>query len=169
MFKHIKLLTVCSLGFAAAGIAISPAAQAAPATTSFLVTTTVLKACIVSATPLAFGNYDPTATLPLDATSTLSVLCTIGTPFTVGLSAGLATSPSVTTRRMTNGANTVNYSLYQESTHTNNWGLTPGTDTPASTTAPIGATSMTVYGRVPAGQNVAANAYSDTITVSVNY
>lgn len=147
----------------------SGTAQAATATTTFSVTATVLRACLVTANPLAFGSYDPTASGPLDATTTLSVLCTVGTPFTVGLSAGTASGATVTTRRMTNGANTLSYALYQDASHTTNWGNTSGTDTPASITAPITATPMTVYGRITAGQNVPQGNYSDTITVTVNY
>lgn len=144
------------------------AAQAATATTTFPVTATVIKACIVTATPLAFGNYDPTAASPTDATSTLSVLCTVGTAYTVGLSQGTASGATVTTRKMANGANLLNYALYQENGHTTNWGNTAGTDTVAAT-APVGATTMTVYGRIAAGQNVPIGSYSDTITVNVVY
>ncbi|MBW8840712.1 MAG: spore coat protein U domain-containing protein [Sphingomonadales bacterium] len=149
--------------------AAAPVADAATTTTTFPVTATVLKACIVNANPLNFGNYDPTTATALDGTTTLSVLCTVGTSFTVGLSAGTSTGATVTTRKMTNGADTLSYALYQEAARTNNWGNTPGTDTPLATTAPVLATSLTVYGRIPAGQNVPAGAYNDTITVTVNY
>jgi spore coat protein U-like protein len=169
MTKRIKFLTSCWIGVASASVLIAPAAQAATTTTTFPVTATVLKACVVSANPLPFGNYDPTATTPVDATTTLSVLCTVGTSFTVGLNAGTASGATVTTRRMTNGANTLGYALYQEAARTNNWGNTPGTDTPLATTAPILPTTLTVYGRLPASQNVPAGSYTDTITVTVNY
>jgi spore coat protein U-like protein len=148
---------------------VVPAAQAATTTTTFPVTATVLKACFVSATALSFGNYDPTATVPLDSTATLTVLCTVGTSFTVGLNAGTVSGGTVTTRRMTSGANTLGYGLFQDTGRATNWGSTPGTDTPAAITAPIAASSLTVFGRVVAGQNVPTNTYTDTITVTVNY
>jgi len=147
----------------------APAAHAATTTTTFPVSATVLTACSVSALPLTFGNYDPTSATPLDATTTLSVLCTVGTSFTVGLNAGAASGATVTTRKMVNGANTLNYALFRETGRTNNWGNTPGTDTPPSTTAPVLPTALTVYGRVAAGQNVPAGGYADTVTVTVNY
>jgi spore coat protein U-like protein len=156
------------LGLAAAALLTAPV-HAATTTTTFPVTATVQTACSVSANPLNFGNYDPTSATPLDATTTLSALCTIGTSYTVGLNAGTASGATVTTRRMTNGANTLNYALYRDAGRTNNWGNTPGTDTPPATTAPVGASSLTVYGRVPAGQNVPAGGYADTITVTLNY
>ena len=159
------------IGLVATIVAFSAplAANAVTATTTFPVNATVVKACIVSANPLNFGNYDPTSVTNLDGTTTLSVLCTIGTSYTVGLNVGTASGATVTTRKMTNGANTLNYALYQETGRTTNWGNTPGTDTPAATTAPIGASSFTVYGRVPSGQNEPIGSYTDTITVTVNY
>ncbi|UIJ46866.1 spore coat U domain-containing protein [Sphingomonas cannabina] len=161
------LLTL--LGSTVASLLIVSPARAQTATTTFPVTATVQTACAVTANPLAFGNYSPTAATALDATTTLSVLCTVGTSFTVGLNAGTATGATVTTRRMTNGANTLSYALYREAARTNNWGNTPGTDTPPPTTAGALPTTLTVYGRVPAGQNVPAGGYTDTITVTVNY
>lgn len=160
---------VVSAGIAVIGMGASLSAQAATTTTTFPVTANVLAACSTSANPLAFGNYDPTSATALDATTTLSVLCTVGTSFTVGLNAGTVTGATVTTRGMTNGANTLSYALYQEAARTSNWGNTPGTDTPPATTAPVGPSSLTVYGRVPAAQNVPAGGYSDTITVTVTY
>lgn len=169
MIKRTKFLAYCWVGVGSAGLWLAPAAEAATTTTTFPVTATVLKACIVTAAPLAFGNYDPTATSPVDTTATLSVLCTVGTSFTVGLNAGTGSGATVTTRQMTNGANTLNYALYQEATRTSNWGNTPGTDTPAATTAPVLASTLTVYGRLPASQNVPVGSYADTVTVTVNY
>lgn len=165
MYRNAKRVLLIGLALPVIG---APA-RAATTTTTFPVTATVQNACSVSANPLAFGNYDPTSATALDASTTLSVLCTVGTSFTVGLNAGAASGATVTARRMTNGANTLTYALYREAGRTNNWGNTPGTDTPPATTAPVGASSLTVYGRVPAGQNVPAGGYADTITVTVNY
>jgi spore coat protein U-like protein len=165
----MRLTKVLTSAFALPVLLVPSPVRAATATTTFPVTATVLKACVVSANPLSFGSYDPTATTPLDATTTLSVLCTVGSSFTVGLNAGTGTGSTVAARKMTNGANTLGYALYQEAARANNWGNTPGTDTPPATTAPVLATSLTVYGRIPAGQNVAAGGYTDTVTVTVNY
>ena len=169
MIARAKLFASCGIGLVGVGVFAASATQAATTTTTFPVTATVLKACLVTANPLAFGNYDPTATTPLDGTATLSVLCTVGSSFTVGLNPGTATGATVATRHMTSGANTLGYALYQEAARISNWGNTPGTDTPLATTAPILPTTLTVYGRIPASQNVPAASYTDTITVAVNY
>lgn len=156
-------------GLAAVAALLPAMASAATATASLPVTATVQRACQVSATPMNFGAYDPTAAGNVDSTASIAVLCTVGTPYTVGLGAGSATGASVSSRRMVNGSDTLNYGLYQDAARANNWGNTAGSDTPAATTAGVTAATHTVYGRIAPGQNVPAGAYADTVTVSVNY
>ena len=62
----------------------------------------------------------------------------------------------------------LNYFLYSDSARTVNWGNTVGTDT-IHLTAGAAPIVSTVYGRVPAGQFVAPDAYLDTINVTVTY
>ena len=153
------------LGLLTLGLAPLPA-DAATTTTTFGVTAGVAATCLVSATALGFGSYtgvvDP-------ASSTVSVTCTNTTPYTVGLSAGLATGATVTARSMTGPASALlGYGLFQDAGHTLNWGQTAGTDTVAG----IGngaAQPITVYGQIPASELVAPGAYADTITATVTY
>jgi len=159
-------LSAALLGLLALGIASSPAAaQADPATTSFNVTATVLKDCIVSATALAFGNYTGAVN---NATSTITVTCTNTTTYNVGLGPGLATGATVTTRQMQNGANLLSYALYSNSGMTTNWGNTSGTNW-VSGTGNGAAQPLTVYGQIAAGLYVTPGNYSDTIAVTVTY
>lgn len=151
-------------------LALAPvSAMAATATDTMAVSATVQSACIVSVSPLAFGAYNPTAAGNTDATTTVSVTCTSGTSYTVGLSAGNGSGATVANRKMTNGSNTLNYALYRDASRTAIWGNTPGTDTPASAVAGASAAALTVYGRISASQNVPAGTYTDSITVTVNY
>jgi len=152
-------------------VALSPAtAISATATDTFQVTATVLGSCSVSATDLAFGDYTPTSGTALDQTSTVTVTCTNGTSYTVGLNAGLNDDGNgVTGRRMVyNTTNFLAYALYSDSGRTTNWGNTPPTDTVGGTGSGSGQ-AITVYGRVPINQYVTAGAYLDTITVTVTY
>lgn len=169
---HRAVANLCRpslLMLAVTAVAAPHGARAANTTTTMAVTATVQPSCTVSATALAFGTYNPLSASPLDGTSTITVNCTTGTTYTVGLNAGTAGGATVTTRQMVLNANTLNYTLYRDSGRTNNWGNTPGTDTPASATATTSAAALTVYGRIPALQNVPAGAYADTVTVTVNY
>ena len=119
--------------------------HAATATTTFAVTATVAATCLISATPLGFGNYtgvvDP-------ASSTVTVTCSNTTPYNVGLSAGLATGSTVTTRQMTGPASALlNYALFSDASRTVNWGQTIGTDTVTGTGNGT-AQAINVFGRL---------------------
>jgi spore coat protein U-like protein len=154
-------------------IVLALAAAAAPgfgatATGTFAVSATVVKACTISASALSFGTYDPTAATADDATTDITVRCTSGTLYNVGLSAGTATGATVTSRKMSLGANLLNYGLYQDAARASNWGNTIGTDA-VSGTAPGAATTINVYGRIPAGQLVPVGNFTDTITATITY
>ncbi|HKI74097.1 MAG TPA: spore coat U domain-containing protein [Pseudomonadales bacterium] len=161
MFKH-------GPGIFAAVLLSLTAGSALAQTDTFQVTANVNAACTVSANDLAFGVYDPFSATPTDATSTMDVLCTNTTDYDVGLDAGTGTGATVASRKMSSGANLLNYSLYQDSGRATVWGETVGTDTVSGTG--IGTSqSLTVYGRLFALQNAVPGAYSDTVTVTVTF
>jgi len=167
-FSHpLKTALLSSmLGFVVLGLtSTSAVAQTNPATTTFGVSATVLKDCIVSATALGFGNYTGAVN---SAQSTVTVTCTNSTTYTVGLGPGLASGATVTTRQMQNGAALLNYGLFSDAAWTTNWGNTSGTNW-VSKTGTGAAQNITVYGQIPAGQYVTPGSYADTIAVTVTY
>lgn len=154
---------------AAAGLLFANSTLAATATTTFQVTATVAASCLVSATDLNFGAYDPLVGA-LDNTSTITATCTAQTPYEIGLSAGNGT-PATTTRAMTGNdlASThLDYELYSDTSRSAIWGA-PGGATVAQSALTGGALNYTVYGRIPASQYVPAANYADTVTVTVTY
>jgi spore coat protein U-like protein len=163
----IALSRTAALGALAGLAALAlPAAAQTTATTTFQVTATVLKLCSVTATNLAFGDYTPTAAS--DQTSTLTVLCTTNTPYTVALNLGTAASPTARAMTSAGASTTLNYLLYRDSTRTSIWGETTGTDTLAGTGTGTNQ-ALTVYGRIPANQRPQPGAYTDTVTVTLTY
>jgi len=142
--------------------------DAATATGSLSITASVANSCAVSALALTFGQYDAAGTSLLNGSTTITVLCTVGTAYNVGLNAGTGTGATVTTRKLTASANTLNYTLYQDTGRTTIWGNTIGTNTVAGVYA-IGQQPHGVYGQIPAGQIVPAGTYNDTITVTITY
>lgn len=135
------------------------------ATTSFTLTAVIASSCSITANPLAFGSYSGAL---LNATTTLSVTCTSGTAYNVGLSAGTASSATVTTRAMTGPSSALlNYSLFSDSGRTINWGNSTGSWVGGTGTG--AAQTLTVYGQIPAGQYPIPGTYTDTITATVNY
>jgi spore coat protein U-like protein len=159
------------LAIAAGALAVAGSANAATATSTFQVTATVNSACQATATNLAFGAYTPGSGL-INQTSTVSVRCTQGTTYSIGLNAG--TFGTIAARQMGFGAQRLNYSLFRDAARTQNWGNTPPTDTVAGSGTGIAAayTAYTVYGQIldsAANQAVTPGAYTDTITVTVTY
>jgi len=141
---------------------------AATATSSFTVSITIAATCTVnSASTLNFGNQGILST-NVDQTSTIQVTCTNTTPYNIGLDAGTGSGATVTTRKLTSGGATVNYTLYSNSGRTTVWGNTVGADTVTGTGNGTGQ-NYTVYGRVPPQTTPAPGSYSDTITVTVTY
>jgi spore coat protein U-like protein len=163
------LSTKLTLGLAVAlALVLGGTASATTTTTTFPVQITIQATCtIVSASTLNFGTQ-ALLSANIDQTSTIQVQCTNTTPYNIGLDAGTATGATVTTRKMTNGAATVSYSLFSNAGRTTNWGDTVGTDTVAAT-GNGASQSFSVFGRVPAQTTPAPNVYTDTITVTVTY
>jgi spore coat protein U-like protein len=146
-------------------LGFGPVSTASTATANFAVSVLVSATCSITTTPLNFASYSG---LVDQATSILTLTCTNTTPYTVGLSAGNGTGATVTTRSMTAGAVALNYGMYRDAAYLNNWGMTAGTDTVAGT-GNGNAQTLTVYGRIPAGQFVTPGAYSDTIVAAITY
>jgi spore coat protein U-like protein len=163
--QNLALAGVGLLATLVFGVPTLPAG-AATTTATFAVTATIQATCLITATALAFGTYTGTQA---DATSTLSVTCTNTTPYNVGLSAGAGTGATVTARKMTGpGAALLGYALFSDAGRVQNWGTTIGTDTLAGT-GNGNAQTLTVYGRVAAGQLIAPGAYTDTVTATITY
>lgn len=141
-------------------------ATAATSNTSISVGSNVLAACIVLGSSIAFGTY---STTQVDQSSNITVLCTYGTSYNVGLDAGSGTGATTSVRKMTGVAGGhLNYALYRNSGRTQLWGNTIGTDTLPATGSGL-FQSITVYGRIPAAQTPAADTYSDTVTITLTY
>jgi spore coat protein U-like protein len=146
------------------------AATSTPA--AMVVTTTVLTSCTVAALPLAFGNYSQSTATDTAGTTTVTAICSSGLPYHVRIDKG-ANGASVTTRQMKGGTTNalLNYGLYRDSNHTLTWGVTDSTDTlDVSSGSNTGLpNAITVYGLIPNGQTSAADAYTDTVNVTVSY
>ncbi len=165
-------------GFVSAVLLTAAAtAFAGTATSNLGVSASVSANCTISTTAVAFGAYDPivtNATTPRDANGAVTITCTKGSGPTIGLDVGLySTHASGTTRAMTDGAGTpssLSYEVYQDSPGGTVWGNSGGglvTPPAAPSKAPR---TYTVYGRIPAGQDVpVAASYSDTVVATVNF
>ncbi len=117
--------------------------------------------------PVNFGNYNPFSSASDDSVGSLRLLC-VGAPSPTGytLTLGSGNSGKFTARYLSNGAEHLNYNLYKDAAMTQIWGDT------GSSVAVIndnGNIVRNVYGRIPAGQDVAVGSYNDTILVTINF
>ena len=150
----------------AAGGAVESAPSAAQ-----LVTVAYQNECRVgTVSTLDFGSSG-FLTSNLDATTSVSVTCTSGTPYRVGLDAGVGAGATTSSRRMTRTAaplSTVDYGLYRDAGRSLNWGndSAVGSDTQNGTGSGTAA-SYPIYGRVPPQATPEPGDYLDTIVLGV--
>ena len=160
------IVPACS---ALVALVVATGLEASSNTAGVNASATVSGRCVVTTSPLAFGQYDPLSThgtATLDAASAVSVSCTKGVSATIVLDAG--THASGATRRMANGTSYLTYDLFQDAAHLTRWSST-GSQLSIAKSTSMSARSFAVYGVIAAGQVVPTGDYSDSITVTVNY
>ena len=146
-------------------------AFAATQTANLVINATVIQNCVITTTPLDFGNYDPVvANAATDKAETtagvVNVACTKGsTGLRIDLGNGANFSGS---RRMTNGTDFLAYALHTNAGHTTAWGS--GATGLAISNAPSKVSRpFPVYGLIAQNQDVAAGSYTDTVVATINF
>jgi spore coat protein U-like protein len=135
--------------------------------------------CTASASGIAFGVYNPLSAVANTSTGTLRVTCngsgTGSANVTVNVTLSTGLSGSYATRKLFSGVNALNYNIYWSTAF--NQIIGDGTGGSFAGTAgpfvvPAGGSNLatgTLYGMIPASQDVAPGGYSDVITVTVTY
>jgi spore coat protein U domain-containing protein, fimbrial subunit CupE1/2/3/6 len=161
----------------AAAFALPGQLWAASATGTVGVTAFVSGNCRIQSTSnVVFGAYSTVGSGVQQATGTVSLQCSKGSPI-FSLDLDLGSNASGSTRRMTNGTDFIAYELYKPSginpgdacAYTSVWGSGPLNGlvpTPSANSAPR---SYNVCGQTAQGQNAGPGAYTDTVTVTVNF
>jgi spore coat protein U-like protein len=151
-------------------------AQAGTATANLNVQITITASCTINAATLDFGSNAGTTLVAanIDASTTVSVTCTNGSPYSIGMDNGANVSGSQ--RRMKSGANFLNYNLYVDSARSNAWTTAASSSTcTAANSCFLGtgngsAQSVSIYGRVPSiGTAPTTGTYTDTVTMTITY
>jgi spore coat protein U-like protein len=130
-------------------------------------------ACTISTSGLVFGPYNVFNVSAVSSTGSVTYRCGLfeaifGT-ITVTLSTGQ--SGTYSPRTMRKGVEPLSYNLYLDAAATSIWGNGSGGTQMYSRTRPPYNTdvALTVYGRLPAGQDVTAGTYTDTVSVTINF
>ena len=159
---------------------VGSAGAATTISSSISVTASISASCTFAATPstaAAFGAYDPTSGTANDAgVGTITARCTKNTGYTMALGVGSGAGAAYATGRIMTGAvygDLLNYNLYTTAGRTVVWGDGTGaTATRSGTGTGIGVAfnqTLSVYGRIPVGQDLSADSYADTVTIDLTY
>lgn len=175
MFKTATKRTLFGGGLGLAGIAGSLAvatafaqpAQAASHTGAFDVTITIEAGCtVVTTNSLGFAT-ESVLDKALDITATLSVLCTKGTGYNIGLNEG-TNGVDIDNRVMkAGGDDTVSYQLFKDEQRGEPWGSVEG-DRLGGTGLGTEETHI-IYAQIPRQDSVTPGEYTDTITITVDF
>ena len=118
---------------------------------------------IISVDTLDFGTYDPTDTNPLDGQADINYRVAKGVDYWIYIS-----ETGVDTRQMNGPVDTLDFDLYTDVARTNRWENTkaevPTVNSPDNSTQ-----TATVYGQIPALQNVGLGAYTVDLTVTLEF
>ena len=126
--------------------------------------------CTISTTSVNFGNYNVFNISAVDSTGTISYTCNaVATNITISLSTGA--SSTYRPRAMSKGTEALGYNLFRDAARTSIWGDgTNGTVVYSRNNPPNNnAVNVTVYGQIPAGQDVSAGTFSDTVSATINF
>jgi spore coat protein U-like protein len=131
--------------------------------------------CLASATPVAFGLYNPTQDALGAGVVTVTCSTLLGGPASAAYSIAMtAGAGSYAARTLLSGSNKLVYNIYTDPGLVAIWGDGSGGSMVVSDSVQASALGVsktyTAYGRVFAAQsNAAAGLYSDTVIVTISY
>ena len=89
------------------------------------------------------------------------------TPTSITIQLNQGNASSYNPRQLRSGPDSLNYNLYLDAAGQFIWGDTTGGTSAYTSTVLNG--NVTIYGRIPARQNVKVGTYTDTIVVTINF
>lgn len=132
-----------------------------------------LAACTIMTTPVNFGSYNVFASSPLDSIGQVSLRCTGILQLFVQVTLDKGGAATFSPRRLLKGGETLTYNLYLDASRSVIWGDgTGGTQIYSQliVLSLLGQTiTIPVYGRIPAGQDVSAGSYTNTVVTTINF
>lgn len=119
----------------------------------------------ISVSAMDFGTYDVYAAAHDDTVATISYSCPPPALPLVTVDAGLNSNGSTLPRLLApaTGSDRLQYNVYVDAARTQVWGAVP------ISVAQGNNNTVSIYGRIFAGQDVAVGTYLDTLTVTFNF
>jgi spore coat protein U-like protein len=152
------------------------AVQAGTSTATLSVSIVITASCTINPATLVFASTAGTSliTTAVNGSSTVSVTCTSGSPYSIAMDNGANASGS--RRRMISGGNFLNYNLYVDAAHTQPWSTAINSTTCTTSgdcflgTGNGSAQSVNIYGVVPTTATAPpSGTYTDTVTMTVTF
>lgn len=128
--------------------------------------------CQISVTSVIFGTYNVFSGSPVQSTGSVTISCGPAVPSPIRVSLDEGQSGTYSPRELSQGGETLAYNLYTNAARTQIWGNgTSGTFDVFVARPAKGTWSppVTIYGEIPAAQDVSAGTYTDNVTAIVNF
>jgi spore coat protein U-like protein len=126
--------------------------------------------CTISAVGVSFGTYNVFGASPLDSTGSVTYTCTgIVGASRINITLSRGSAPTFNPRRMLKSGEILNYNLYLDAARTTIWGDATSGTSRYGPIKPISTDTITIYGRIPAGQDASAGSYTDTVIATINF
>ena len=132
--------------------------------------------CTLAVGNVIFGSYDVFSPGSLDTSAPVIVTCSReGGPQNINVTIGIgpgANGGSTASRKMKMlGGDLLDYNLFRDASKTSVWGQVPGVDAFTQTLVIPNKSStqlsVTIFGRIPAGQDVQKGVYTDNVVLTV--
>jgi spore coat protein U-like protein len=154
----------------AACLVLATSLHAASNSAPLSVSAEVASNCVIATSNLAFGQYDPlaqNASTELDGSAAVTMLCTRSTSAALSLDSGRNFVGA--TRTLSGTGQHVSYQLFHDAGRTQQWegGLAAGMQFVSEGIHK--AQQVTLYGRIPPGQEVVSGMYTDVVTATVDF
>lgn len=154
----------------AASVVFATSLHAASSSAPLDVSAEVAPNCVIAISNLAFGKYDPlgqNANQQLDAAAEVTMVCTRSSRASVTIDGGR--NPIGSSRTLAGSSQHIAYQLFRDAGRTQQWmgGVADGLQVVSQGIHKP--QQLTVYGRIPPGQEVISGAYTDVVTATVDF
>jgi spore coat protein U-like protein len=121
----------------------------------------------ISVTDVGFGTYNVFDALPnTSGVGSITIKCQGGPGYAYDITLSTGQSHSFASRLMKSGANSLSYNIYTSATRSIVWGDgTAGSSTQSA--YKNNTTTLSLFGQIPAGQDVANGIYTDNLIATV--
>lgn len=125
--------------------------------------------CTVTVNAMNFGNYDPLETAAaVVVTSTMSLRCTRNN-IAAQITLSTGSSGTYASRTMRQGTSVLNYNIYGDAAFVFLWGNGTGGSFRRNATVGTVPVVLTMFGRIPPGQDPLVGPHTDTIIVTMTF